>query len=59
MEVLTVKEYSERYGVPVRTINYQLSMNRLPNGVSSYKKAEGKTAVNLLYMSTQKKPKKR
>ena len=60
MKAITVKEYSELYNVPIRTINDQLKREVMPDGVTNVINAgKGKTATKLLVMSEEKKvPKK-
>ena len=60
MKAITVKEYSELYKVPIRTINDQLRRGVMPHGVTNVINAgKGKTATKLLVMNEEEKvPKK-
>lgn len=60
MKAITVKEYSELYGISIRTLNDQMQKGKLPDGVvKTINVGSGKTSAKLLVMSEEKKiPKK-
>lgn len=55
-EVITVKQYHERTGMPIRTINNLLAEGKMPEGVKTFTKSGiAKTAPKLLFMKHIKK----